>query len=106
MKYLQLNIHQSKYYFYILILFELLCILNNRTNVVSVGVQNRSNISQKVILDFSKAKNLLFSTKTAKVEKIIPPGQYDFFMHFYLLSDDTGKNNDNLNYNMIITPIK
>lgn len=74
--------------------------------MVSVGVQNRSNITQKVVLDFSKAKNLLFSTKTAKVEKIIPSGQYDFFMHFYLLADESGKNNENLNYNMIITPIK
>ena len=79
---------------------------NFRTNVISVGVQNRSNIAQKVALDFSKAKNLLFSTKVSKVEKIIQPGKYDFFMHFYLLSDDTGRNNENLNYNMIITPMK
>ncbi len=78
----------------------------SKTNVVSVGVQNKSSLTQKVILDFSKAKNLLFSTKTAKVEKIIPPNQYDFFMHFYLLSDDSGKNSENLNYNMIVNPIK
>lgn len=77
-----------------------------RTNVVSVGVQNRSNMTQRIALDFSKAKNLLFSTKTPKVEKIIAPGQYDFFMHFYLLADETGKNTENLNYNMIITPVK
>lgn len=82
--------------------------MNNyfRTNVISVGVQNRSNVTQKVELDFSKAKNLLFSTKISRVEKILPPGQYDFFMHFYLLADDTGRNNENLNYNMVITPIK
>lgn len=79
---------------------------NNRTNVISVGVQNRSNIPYKVSLDFSKAKNLLFSTKSPTVEKIIPAGQYDFFLHFYLLADEYGRNNDNLNYNMIITPMK
>lgn len=73
---------------------------------MSVGVQNRSSLTQKVLLDFSKARNLLFSTKTPKVEKIIPPGQYDFFMHFYLLSDETGKNSENLNYNMVISPVK
>eukprot|EP00340_Litonotus_pictus_P004981 CAMPEP_0170517410 /NCGR_PEP_ID=MMETSP0209-20121228/3415_1 /TAXON_ID=665100 ORGANISM="Litonotus pictus, Strain P1" /NCGR_SAMPLE_ID=MMETSP0209 /ASSEMBLY_ACC=CAM_ASM_000301 /LENGTH=788 /DNA_ID=CAMNT_0010802657 /DNA_START=138 /DNA_END=2504 /DNA_ORIENTATION=+ len=78
----------------------------SKTNVISVGVQNRSNITQRVALDFSKAKNLLFSTKTSKVEKVISPGQYDFFMHFYLLADDTGRNNENLNYNMVITPLK
>jgi len=78
----------------------------SKTNVVSVGVQNKSSQTQKVILDFSKAKNLLFSTKSAKVEKIIPSNQYDFFMHFYLLSDDSGKNSENLNYNMIVNPIK
>lgn len=78
----------------------------SRTNVISVGVQNRSNIPQKVALDFSKAKNLLFSTKSSKVEKIISPGQYDFFMHFYLLDDNSGRNDENLNYNMIISPIK
>lgn len=78
----------------------------SKTNVVSVGVQNKTTQAQKVTLDFSKAKNLLFSTKTAKVDKIIPPGQYDFFMHFYLLADESGKNMENLNYNMIVNPIK
>jgi hypothetical protein len=73
---------------------------------VSVGVQNRSNIPYRVTLDFSKSKNLIFSTKTAKVEKVIMPGKYDFYMHFYLLTDETGRNDEQLNYNMIITPLK
>lgn len=58
----------------------------SKTNVVSVGVQNKSNIPQHVTLDFSKSKNLLFSTKSPRVEKVIEPGQYEFFSPFLFIS--------------------
>lgn len=78
----------------------------SKTNVVSVGVQNKSNIPQHVTLDFSKSKNLLFSTKSPRVEKVIEPGQYEFFLHFYLLADESGKNTESLNYIIIVQPLK
>ena len=37
---------------------------------MSIGILNKSQIAQRVTLDFSKAKNLLFSSKTAKIEKV------------------------------------
>lgn len=58
------------------------------------------------MLDFSKAKDLLFSIKSGRVEKVIPPGHYDFFMHFYLLTDENGTNNNNLDYDMQVTPVQ
>ena len=81
---------------------------------MSIGILNKSPNPYKVCLDFSKSKNLLFSTKTSKVEKvqyikyqIVNPGQYEFFMHFYLLVDDYGsKNVENLGYNIFLNPIK
>jgi len=38
---------------------------------MSIGILNKSQTAYKVCLDFSKSKNLLFSTKTSKIEKVI-----------------------------------
>jgi len=34
----------------------------------------------------------------------VNPGQYEFYLHFYLLGDESGigNNNENLNYNIMI----
>ena len=60
MRFLQWNIIQSTE--------KNLIIRNN--SVVSVGMFNKSNISYKIVLDFSQSKNLLFSSKVSKIEKV------------------------------------
>jgi hypothetical protein len=37
---------------------------------MSIGILNKSQTAYRVTLDFSKAKHLLFSTKSAKIEKV------------------------------------
>jgi calpain-15 len=43
---------------------------SKNNSVVSVGILNKSNIAYKITLDFSQSKNLLFSTKNPKIEKV------------------------------------
>jgi hypothetical protein len=43
---------------------------SKNNSVISVGIVNKSGVSLKVILDFTQSKNLLFSTKTPKIEKV------------------------------------
>jgi hypothetical protein len=43
---------------------------SKNNSVVSVGMFNKSNIPYKIVLDFTQSKNLLFSTKSPKIEKV------------------------------------
>ena len=67
---------------------------------------NKSPIPYKITLDFSQSKNLLFSAKTSKIEKIVNASQYEFFLHFYLLADDFGTKSIDSGYNIFFTPLK
>lgn len=55
-----LNINQSKFIFY--------KFRNN--NVVTVGVINKSDVPQKIVLDFSKDSYLKLSSKKTQIEKV------------------------------------
>lgn len=66
MKSLRLSITQSKNLLNIII-----NIYYRNNSVVSVGMFNKSNIPYKIVLDFSQSKNLLFSSKSAKIEKVL-----------------------------------
>jgi hypothetical protein len=37
---------------------------------MSIGILNKSQTAHRVTIDFSKGKNLLFSTKNPKIEKV------------------------------------
>ena len=43
---------------------------SKNNSVISVGILNKSPTPYKVALDFTQSKNLLFSTKNAKIEKV------------------------------------
>lgn len=63
MIFFQLSITQSK-------ILKSILIFSRNNNVISVGIINKSQIVYKVVIDFSKSKNLIFSTKNSKIEKV------------------------------------
>ena len=47
----------------------------------SYGIQNLKEYPLQVTLDCSKSEDMLFSTPTSQVTKVIEPGETQFYMH-------------------------
>jgi hypothetical protein len=52
------------------IILSIILFIFRNNSVVTVGMFNKSNVANKILLDFSQSKNLLFSTKSPKIEKV------------------------------------
>ena len=72
MMFIQLNIIQSKVFLFIFFSsLQLMYFKNRNNNVVTVGVINKSEIPNKVVLDFLKDNSIKLSSKKNKIEKVI-----------------------------------
>ena len=52
---------------------------------------------------FADNGSLIFSGKSNKVEKVIQPGNYEFFLHFFAIVSEKGC--DNIDFSLDYFPI-
>lgn len=76
---------------------------SRNNNIVTVGCVNRGNIPYRVVMTFADNGSLIFSGKSNKVEKVIQPGNYEFFLHFFAIVSEKGC--DNIDFSLDYFPI-
>ena len=57
------------------------------TNIFTYGVLNNDIIPLRIILSFKEYDNIIFSGNNSRVEKIVQPGKYEFYLHLFYFNE-------------------
>ena len=76
---------------------------SRNNNIVTVGCVNKGSVPYRVVTTFADNGNIIFSGKSNKVERIIQPGNYEFFLHFFGIVSEKGT--DNVDFSLDYFPL-
>ena len=76
---------------------------SKNNNIVTVGCVNKGTVTYKVVMSFSECSNLIFSGRNNKIERIIQPGNYEFFLHFFAIVNEKG--GENIDFSLDCFPL-
>ena len=76
---------------------------SRNNNIVTVGCVNKGSVPYRVVTTFADNCNIIFSGKSNKVERIIQPGNYEFFLHFFGIVSEKGT--DNVDFSLDYFPL-